>query len=200
MGYYIFSYGIKTVEITKVFGSKDQMMWDKITNTEKFKHYQSFFLEGYQTTPEKALKDIIFGEKYDYTAYFAYGYALICICDTLGYKLPYQREIKSMYETEMMSKYLLYDFGVDIFWEDYLLQSYNLPFNIPPINDFPSIGLMSIENQKELLQQLTIVQTKNLDMLKEDQDEKDVYENILGIMHNLSYCIQNNLELISFCH
>ena len=142
MGYYIFSYGIKSDEVKSKFGSKDQEALQKIQSTSTYDGYKDFLPDGYLTTPKKAIEDIINGEVFDKNCGFSYGYAIICICKGLGTELPHSPEIKVGFETDAIDKYLEEDFGMSGWTLQRILFDSFKPFQIPRIDDFPLIGMV----------------------------------------------------------
>ncbi|MBL7816500.1 MAG: hypothetical protein JNL70_15885 [Saprospiraceae bacterium] len=199
MGYFLFSYGIKTKKIRAIFGSKDQAILEKIKNSDIFDTYSDCY---------KALKDIIAGEKLDKEFNFAYGYAVICLCDVLGQKLPYPEEIKLGHETDLINKYLKESFKIDdLDIIDPLLADNTNPFDIPKIEDFPIIGLLSREDLvilKEIFEDINITdnEIEELESSENGDDEEKslALTHIRGIIQNIDYCIKNKLDLITFCH
>ncbi len=206
MGYHLFSYGIKTAKIQSVFGCKDQAILSKIKTTDTFKNYDDFQPTGFETSPSKALEDIINAAPYNKTSGFAYGYAVITICAALGHELPYNREIKLGYETDFINQYLDESFDIkDLALEDLLLADDTNPFEIPPIEDWPVIGWLSnallIELKAELKHiHITDETISKLQEIEEEEEKGFAYEHIRGVIQNIDYCIENNLDLITFCH
>ncbi|MDR0558740.1 MAG: hypothetical protein LBG92_01095, partial [Prevotellaceae bacterium] len=153
-------------------------------------------------------EDIIKNKPYDKKSNFAYGYALVCICDALGKKLPYTQEIKLGYETDLIDKYLSEDFGVkDLEVNGSLLFiDEPIPFDIPPIDDWPVINVLNKDKLIELDKKMEHIKINNneveqlMDGDDEDEDKGCAYIHIKGIMENIKYCIENNLEMINFCH
>jgi hypothetical protein len=209
MGYYIFSYAIDANKIKSAFGSKDQELLDTTKNTESYEAYSDIYasFEG-QLSTEKALEDIINGNKMDVYSGPAYGYALICLCEAMGIKSPYTEDIKLGKHTDLINQYLEEDFGIDdIDIEEMLLMENSNPFTIPPIGDFPAIGFLDCSALKVLKQMFDNVDIPEevIEKLIESKELKDaekgmIYDNIKGIIQNIDYCIANKLELISFCH
>lgn len=203
MGYYIFSYGIKTDQVLNAFGSKNDVLEKKIQKNKVFKHYDDFEVDDFETAPDKALIDIIQNRPFDTKSNYAYGYALIGICATLGVELPYGQEIKLGYETDLINKVLTEDFDIqDINIEETLLDSPH-PFPIPKIDDWPLIGLIKNQELQELKHKLSSlnITEEQIEELEDDPDEKEfAYEHLKGIIDNIDYCIAHNLDIISFCH
>jgi len=208
MGYYIFCCGIKTDKIKSVFGCKDQNILASIKESDSFDNYKDFLPEGQKTTPEKALENIINGDHYDTKSNFAYGYAVICICQSLGDELPYTQEIKLGYETDFINKFLKKSFAVkDFVLEEIMFADNSNPFDIPKIDDWPLIGLLSNSELKKLKEKLKDIAITDHEIEElensegEDDEEKGfAYQHIKGVIENIDYCIENNLDLISFCH
>ncbi len=207
MGYYIFSFGIKTDRIKKIFGSKDEEVLAEVEQNEIFQNYNDFQPEAYQTIPAKALKDIINGNTFDTKSNYAYGYAVIGICATLGTELPYTQEIKLGYETDIINNVLSEDFRVNEFSiEEELFKDNSNPFIIPKIDDWPLIGLLPLEELAELRAKLKDVQItdESIEAISDTDEEYEekgfAYEHLKGILENIDFCIENNLDMISFCH
>jgi hypothetical protein len=210
MGYYIFSYGIDAQKIKASFNSNDEKLLQKIKATETFENYKDFLPDGFKTTPDKALEDIIKNNPYDTKSNFAYGYALICICDALGSKLPYRQEIKLGYETDLIDKYLADDFGIKDLKVDtsLLFTDDEIPFDIPPRDDFPVISFLPTKKLHEIHEKMEHIKidAQEAEALiddgenEEDEDKGCAYLHINGIIENIRYCINNNLEMINFCH
>ncbi len=207
MGYYIFSYGIKADEIEKVFGSKNQEVLIKVEHNNVFEGYSDFQPDTFKTSPVKALRDIIDGNAFDIKSNYAYGYALIGICATLGCGLPYNQEIKLGYDTDLINNVLSEDFGVtDLLIEEEMFSINSNPFNMPKIDDWPLIGLLTPEKLVKFKTKLSNVQITNefieniSDANEEGEDRILAYEHLKGILENVDFCIKNKLDMISFCH
>ena len=122
MGYYIFTYGVKTPEIKAVFGSKDEAFLQKVKANDIFQNYA----EQNQETSQ-ALIDIIMGNPYSLEDYH-YGYTFIGICKAFGTELPYDEDIKSGYCTSLIDRALLEDWGIEV----------SIDFELFPKKCFPS--------------------------------------------------------------
>jgi hypothetical protein len=203
MGYHLFSYGINTSQIEFILGCKDKHVLQYIKGSPSFKNYS----EEWSHEMETALNHLIFKEKYDENKSAYYGYSLVSICAFLGHQLPYQQEVRLGSETDLITKYLNEDFGVtDVFIEVSLLSGQD-PFDLPPMQDWPVIGLhvqQDVQDLYDKLKQISI-NTADIEQLKasEDADQEDkgfAYQHIQGILQNLEYCIKNDLALIVFCH
>jgi len=206
MGYYIFSYGINTGKIAAAFHSGDEKILQQVQETDTFDSYRDFLPSGKKTTPEKAIDDIIKNKPYDTESNFAYGYALICMCDALGEKLPYMQEIKLGYETDFVNECLDEDFNIEEMEIENKLFEKKIPFEIPAIDDWPMIGFLGgpgLAELKKTLSKIKITEEEIDELFEGDEADDDkgcAYQHIKGIMDNIDYCIDNNLEMISFCH
>lgn len=203
MGHYIFSYGIKTEELKSKFGSKDQEALSKIQSTNTFENYKDFQPSPYQTSPKKAIEDIINGETYDKSSGFAYGYALICMSAGLGNKLPYSQEIKMGYETDTIEQVMNEDFDNPHFeFQELLFANFN-PFSTPKPDDFPLTGIVynaDLVEIKEQYQHITISDDTIAELEDTDFEKGMALRHIKGILKNIDYCLEHQLDLISFCH
>lgn len=208
MGYYIFSSGINANQLKNIFGSKDKQILEQITENDSFQHYADFKPDDAKTDPAQALVDIIEGNSFDKKSGFAYGYAVIGICKTLGTELPHDQEIKLGYETDLINDVLQSDFNIqNLKIEEELLADNTNPFPIPAITDWPVIGLVNLDQLKELKRKLgsvSIADNKIEELLNADDSDAEekgfAYEHLVGLITNIDYCIQHNLDMISFCH
>ena len=197
MGYYIFTYGVKTPEIKAVFGSKDEALLQKVKANDVFQNYA----EQNQETSQ-ALIDIIKGNPYTLEGYH-YGYAFIGICATLGETLPKTQEIKLGYITEVINETVAEDYDIEIDIELFPAD-YADPFPLPLIADFPMIDLLDkkrLEHIASLFAKVHKTEDEIEAMLDGDDDEKGfAYEAIMGLKENIDFCLKNDLDMVVFCH
>ena len=204
MGYYMFAYGVKTPEIKAVFGSKDEALLQKIKANDTFKNYAD---EDDDNETSKALTDIIMGNQYDEEGYI-YGYAFIGICATLGIELPYNQEIKFWYETGLISRILLEDWNIKTEIDTELFPADHFhPFSIPEIDDFPMISLLDKEHLQalsDLLSKVHKTPEEIEDLIDNETEEEEgkgySYEHIMGLKENIAFCLENELDMVIFCH
>ena len=204
MGYYMFAYGVKTPEIKAVFGSKDEALLQKVKANDTFKNYTD---EDDDNETSKALTDIIMGNQYDEEGYI-YGYAFIGICAALGVELPYNQEIKFWYETELISRVLLEDWNIKTEIDTELFPADHFhPFSIPEIDDFPMISLLDKERLQALSDLLSKVHKTPEEIedlidgeTEEEEDKGYSYEHIMGLKENIAFCLENELDMVIFCH
>jgi len=197
----MFAYGIKTPEIKAVFGSKDEALLQKVKANDTFKNYA----DGDDDNETiKALTDIIMGNQYDQEGYI-YGYAFIGICAALGETLPQTQEIKLGYETDLINQVIAEDYGIEIDIETELFPAdYADPFPLPLIADFPMIDLLDkkiLEHLASLLAKVHKTESEIEAMLDGDDGEKGfAYEAIMGLKENIAFCLENELDMVIFCH
>ena len=204
MGYYMFAYGVKTPEIKAVFGSKNEVLLQKVKVNDTFKNYAD---GDDDNETSKALTDIIMGNQYNQEGYI-YGYAFIGICATLGVESPYNQEIKFWYETELISRILLEDWNIKTEIDTELFPADHFhPFSIPEIDDFPMISLLDKEHLQALSDLLSKVHKtpEEIDDLidgetEEEEDKGYSYEHIIGLKENIAFCLENGLDMVAFCH
>ena len=204
MGYYMFAYGVKTPEIKAVFGSKDEALLQKIKANDTFKNYAD---EDDDNETSKALTDIIMGNQYDEEGYI-YGYAFIGICAALGVELPYNQEIKFWYKTELISRMLLEAWNIKTEIDTKLFPADHFhPFSIPEIDDFPMISLLDkkhLQALSDLLSKVHKTPEEIEDLIdgetEEEEDKGYSYEHIMGLKENIAFCLENELDMVAFCH
>ncbi len=207
MGYYIFSFGINKNEILNTFNSKDEEIIKKVEQNEYFENYNE--QDDAKFTTKDALFGIIKGKRFKKKYGYTYGYALISLCATLGRELPYNQEIKLGYETEYINQILAEDFNIkDFDIEVFLFSEDKLSsFPIPNIDDFPMISVVKLQELKEIKSKLSnvIISDAKIEELQNSDDGNEEekgysYEHIKGIIDNINFCIENELDLLSACH
>ena len=197
MGYHIFSFGIKADSIQAVFGSKDSTLLEKVRKSWKYASYTG----DYPGLP-KALEDIIAGNPVSNTTQDACLYALICICDVLRVKIPYYHEIKLGFETDLMDECLL-ELGISRLEIATELLRERTAFGLPAPVDYPRQGLIrhpGLLDLRERLKDAVITPAEITAMQEIDFVKGIVYQHLKGIIENISYCADHQLDLISFCH
>nr|WP_315006910.1 pyruvate dehydrogenase [uncultured Capnocytophaga sp.] len=203
MGYYMFAYGVKTSELQPVFSSKNEALLDEVQKDEIFQNYAE---EDDDNEITKALTDIIMGLPFDEKKGYTYGYAFIGICAILGKKLPFTEEIKFWYETDLINKALFEDYDIEVEIDTELFPADHFhPFPLPEIEDYPMISLIDQDRLRHLASLLEKVhKTKEeIEALIEDDDDEErgfAYEHIMGLKENISFCLNNQLDMIAFCH
>ncbi len=201
MGYYIFSFGIKKSEVLNIFGSKDEQIIKRVEQNEYFKDYY----EDEEFTIKDALVDIINGEKIKEEYCYNYGYTIISICNEFGKTLPYEEEIKFGHQTQEIDICLSEDFGVENFCTDEIVFGNEdmIFYDIEP-DDFPMIGLVTLEELKQIKSKLSnvVISDEDIEKLMDSGDDEKgyAYRNIKGIIENIDFCIENGLDLFSACH
>ncbi len=205
MGYYMFAYGVSTPELQATFASKNETLLAEVQKNEIFQNYAE---EDDDNETTKALTDIIMGRPFDEKKGYAYGYAFIGICATLGKELPFTQEMKFWYETDLINRTLSEDYDIEIAIDTELFpEDHFHPFPLPKIEDFPMISLIDQDRLKHLASLLEKVhKTKEeveamIDGEEEDDEEKGfAYEHIMGLKENIAFCLSNQLDMIAFCH
>ena len=203
MGYYMFAYGVKTSELQAVFSSKNEALLAEVQKDEIFQNYAE---EDDDNETTKSLTDIIMGLPFDEKKGYTYGYAFIGICAILGKELPFTEEIKFWYETDLINKTLFEDYDIEVEIDTELFPADHFhPFPLPEIEDYPMISLIDQDQLRHLASLLEKVhKTKEeIEALIEDDDDEErgfAYEHIMGLKENIFFCLNNQLDMIAFCH
>ena len=200
MGYYMFAYGVNTSELQATFASKDETLLAEVQKNEIFQNYAE---EDEDNETTKALTDIIMGNPFDKKRGYTYGYAFIGICATLGKELPFTQEMKFWYETDLINQTLSEDYDIEIEIDTELFpEDHFHPFPLPEIEDFPMISLIDQDRLKHLDSLLENVhKTKEeIEAMIEEDEKGFAYEHIMGLKENIAFCIDNQLDMIAFCH
>ena len=200
MGYYMFAYGVNTSELQATFASKDETLLAEVQKNEIFQNYAE---EDENNETTKALTDIIMGNPFDKKRGYTYGYAFIGICATLGKELPFTQEMKFWYETDLINQTLSEDYDIEVEIDTELFpEDHFHPFPLPEIEDFPMISLIDQDRLKHLDSLLENVhKTKEEIVAMIEEDEKGfAYEHIMGLKENIAFCLNNQLDMIAFCH
>ncbi|PZR24766.1 MAG: hypothetical protein DI535_21060 [Citrobacter freundii] len=201
MGYHIFFYAAPLDELDAAIGSSNNDLFEETQETEAFEGYSSQDIPGYTSTKD-ALEQMIFNKPYDKKSAHAYWYALIALCDSVGEQLDSTHEISLSYETDLINQYLKSDFGIDLKIEEVLLNERPVS-NLPRVQDFPMHGVLYKADLLELKEKFKNIEISDeqLDELLEEDDEKEMaYDSIRQIKANVLFCLENDLELLAFCH
>lgn len=200
MGYYMFAYGVNTSELQATFASKDETLLAEVQKNEIFQNYAE---EDEDNETTKALTDIIMGNPFDKKRGYTYGYAFIGICATLGKELPFTQEMKFWYETDLINQTLSEDYDIEVEIDTELFpEDHFHPFPLPEIEDFPMISLIDQDRLKHLDSLLENVhKTKEeIEAMIEEDEKGFAYEHIMGLKENIAFCLNNQLDMIAFCH
>ena len=200
MGYYMFTYGVNTSELQATFASKDETLLAEVQKNEIFQNYAE---EDENNETTKALTDIIMGNPFDKKRGYTYGYAFIGICATLGKELPFTQEMKFWYETDLINQTLSEDYDIEVEIDTELFpEDHFHPFPLPEIEDFPMISLIDQDRLKHLDSLLENVhKTKEeIEAMIEEDEKGFAYEHIMGLKENIAFCLNNQLDMIAFCH
>ena len=200
MGYYMFAYGVNTSELQATFASKDETLLAEVQRNEIFQNYAE---EDEDNETTKALTDIIMGNPFDKKRGYTYGYAFIGICATLGKELPFTQEMKFWYETDLINQTLSEDYDIEVEIDTELFpEDHFHPFPLPEIEDFPMISLIDQDRLKHLDSLLENVhKTKEeIEAMIEEDEKGFAYEHIMGLKENITFCLNNQLDMIAFCH
>ena len=97
------------------------------------------------------------------------------------------------------------DYGIEIDIETELFPvDYADPFPLPLIADFPMIDLLDkkrLEHLASLLAKVHKTESEIEAMLDGDDGEKGfTYEAIMGLKENIAFCLENELDMVVFCH
>ena len=200
MGYYMFAYGVNTSELQATFASKDETLLAEVQKNEIFQNYAE---EDENNETTKALTDIIMGNPFDKKRGYTYGYAFIGVCATLGKELPFTQEMKFWYETDLINQTLSEDYDIEVEIDTELFpEDHFHPFPLPEIEDFPMISLIDQDRLKHLDSLLENVhKTKEeIEAMIEEDEKGFAYEHIMGLKENIAFCLNNQLDMIAFCH
>jgi hypothetical protein len=200
MGYYMFAYGVNTSELQATFASKDETLLAEVQKNGIFQNYAE---EDKDNETTKALTDIIMGRPFDEKKGYTYGYAFIGICATLGKELPFTQEMKFWYETDLINQTLSEDYDIEIEIDTELFpEDHFHPFPLPEIEDFPMISLIDQDRLKHLDSLLEKVHKteEEIEAMIEEDEKGFAYEHIMGLKENIAFCIENQLDMIAFCH
>jgi hypothetical protein len=209
----IFSFGIKTEEIQSIFGCENIIIYNKIKETKSFEAYKNFLPENFVKTPAQAIEDIIYDKPIDNIANYAYAYALICFCEAFGDVLPYEYEFeeRDIYvgtQTDLINTILSNEYGLTNFLiEETLLGKDTHPFDIPKVDKYPLIGMITNKELKDLKAKLKHIKItdKKIEKLTESENEEDTkkglaYQHIQAFINNINDCIEFGYDYISFSH
>lgn len=224
MGITVIPFAIDIENVKAVFGCKDREFFNKVKSANFYENYanqaDNFSKDEYNYKFDDALKDIIF--KYikpeDRTSIssfwglvkskptsglnenigYAYGYALLVICDWLGTHLLPQCDGFYSGRSFQLAFEIMNKKGLGINFED-IFEHHHI-FDIPEIKDFPAINIYSKENIHHVN---SIMEKIEIDEGKANYESKDfdeVQEMLMNIRDSFKTCGDKGLEMITFTH
>ncbi len=216
MGYAAQPFAIDIKKLKSVFGSKDQNLLDWVKKSNMYEVYADQDDEGLY---DRCLEDIIFNyikpeDREEKKRLFgllkskpdtglneggyAYGYALMAICDTMGIFLSEGQDIFYSGTIFKQANALLEQngckFTMQRFWETERI------FDIPEIGDFPVISSFSKKEIRYLYDELgkiNIIEPED-GLCGAYYDEPEELLKCFKI--KLKVCIDNDVEWLSFLH
>ncbi|MEM7102878.1 MAG: hypothetical protein AAF502_07110 [Bacteroidota bacterium] len=217
MGYTSQSFAVDLQKIRNMFGSGDHGLLEKVKTSNLYEHYADTvepgefealmsdifirYIPPEKRKTEKKFFGLITTQQSstlnpDYG--YAYGYALLVICDAFGQHLTPQGDIFYFgSEWKKISQEFSdkgFKVNLDKMWEP------GNVFDIPPIGDFPVINSYSKKEISYLVQNLENFEIDdNLGDI--DGDEFDEYHVFLKALRDgLLTCQKKDVEWVSFIH
>ena len=119
--------------------------------------------------------------------------------------MPKTQEIKLGYITDLINQTVAEDYDIEIDIEAELFPAdYANPFPLPLIADFPMIDLLDkkrLEHIASLFAKVHKTESEIETMIEGDDDEKGfAYEAIMGLKENITFCLENKLDMALFCY
>jgi hypothetical protein len=211
-------------KVKRVFGSKDQELFENIKTADLYDNYASQsedFDDGkYSYNFDQALEDIIFhyvkpNDRKVTRSFFGlkkskpasglheniahgYGYVLLVICDFIGTHLLPQCDGFYYGRNFEEAKNIMKQNGLQLDLGDMFEQ--HEVFDIPKHNDFPAIKHFTrdeVEHINNVMDRVKIDKSK-ADFNNEDFDE--VQEMLLHIRDSFRTCRDRNVEMVTFTH
>lgn len=214
-------------KVKAAFGCSDNQLLDKIKTTNLYDHYASFEYDSLSPELrfnfDDVLNDIIFnyikpenraaltkksfwnfGRKKPISTglneqrAFAYGYALLVMCDYFGEQLLPESDGFYYGKTYEAAVQLLKNNGLKIDLLDII--EHHQVFDIPWYHDFPSITYYTLAEVEHIatIANKTPIDEEEVNIDSEDFDE--VQDMLLDIRKCFNACKSANLGMISFTH
>lgn len=197
MGIYISSYAVRAKSLEKAIGSNDNHLYEDVLKVVG---------DSFDSTEKNALKDLIFNQPPYSCSTGPYYYAFEGLCSYFGQELPYNScDFKFGDVTDIVDDILESDFGLSINIVETIITSGN-EFPWLPLGDVVG-GLLDRNDLLSLQSQFKKIQITD-DLLKTlEEEEKDgelsdkvmAYSLIKEIKEHISYCVEGDFDLVSFC-
>lgn len=195
MGLYISSYAVRAKSLEKAIGSNDDHLYEDVLKVVG---------DSFDSTERNALKGLIFNQPPYSRSDLPYYYAFAGLCSYFGQELPYGHDFKFAYITETMDDILESDFGLSINIVETIMNVKRDEFFGLPLDDGVG-GLLDRNDLLSLQLQFKKVQITN-DLLETPEEEDgelsdkvSAYSLIQEIKEHVSYCVEGNFDLVSFC-
>lgn len=210
MGIYIYSYAVRAKNLEKAIGSNDNHLYENV-----LKVVDDLF-DSTELDIKSALKDLILNQPpYSHSA-DPYLYAFQALCSYFGQELPYYTGFKCSGDIPyIVDDILKSDFGLSIDILETIMNFSRDGFFGLPCGDDVTGGFLDRNDLLSLQSQFKKIQITD-DLLKtlegfEDEEEKDgepsdkarkaiAYPIIKEIKEHISYCVEGDFDLVSFCY
>ncbi|MDG7057201.1 MAG: hypothetical protein LKM43_03570 [Wolbachia endosymbiont of Penenirmus auritus] len=201
MGIYISSHAVRAKDLEKAIGSNDNHLYENV-------------LKLVDADAESVLKDLIFNQPlYNHSADL-YLHVFESLCSYLGEELSYGGDFKVGYCTDMLDDILESDFGLNVNILETVL-NFEREFCGLPAGDYVYGSLLDRNDLLSLQSQFKKIQITD-DLLEtlegfENEEGKDgepsdkarkaiAYPLIKKIKEHISYCVESDFDLVSFCY
>lgn len=205
MGIYISFYAVRAKSLEKAIGSNDNHLYEDVLKVAG---------DSFDSTEKNALKDLIFNQPPYSCSTGPYYYAFEGLCSYFGQELPYcSCDFKFGYVTDIVDDILESDFGLSINIVETIINTSGNEFPWLPLGDVVG-GLLDRNDLLSLQLQFKKIQITD-DLLKtlegfKNEEEKDgepsdkarkaiAYPLIKEIKEHISYCVEGDFDLVSFC-
>lgn len=139
----------------------------------------------------QAMRELFFNEPFTSTEGYLYGYALKGLCEALGDPMPNRHWMPfSMSGHHLVTDALA---GVGVQFDAYRLTTSLSPVDLPPIEEFPSIGHVLRADMEPVDAQFAAADLSAI----ADQSIRGAAEELRGWIR---YCLQDNADLVCFYH
>jgi hypothetical protein len=202
MSYALEAIAVELAKVSRAIGSKNNDLLDTLITKYGWKFHEfddmaaDFADEDAGEKPltmRSALSQLIMGDEYTKRFGFLYGYALSFICQHVGDFLPNSEWTGMRWEWAEEVDRHLESVGVpeSVFRVTNHLMTRGSPIPIPPIDDFPAIGILTLAEIKAAHQALAQAKLGAI----EDGDARSSIEQIIGWFKS---CLESQRDLVCF--
>ena len=185
-------YGVKLEKVKAAFKSNDEQLLEAIKKTSVYDCYASQSGSRSVSTGQ-ALQQMIFGEAYDKTCADTYGYALIALVAYLGENLTPEGDVFKIGSVNTEIENVLAGVGLSVSFERDMFGEFYY-FGLPGNPDFPIIGGISENSLLYYQKALEQVNFSTEDLQKQGVEEAMIFKRAVN------YCVDNDLNWITFAH
>jgi hypothetical protein len=195
MSYAIHPYAVSLPALKKCVGSRDAQLLATLIRKFSAEFDDIDELDEEAVSVERALTQLVMGEKLDEWSGFKYAYGLKFLCEHIGNLLTNRHWSAVGWEWIEDVDKVLSALGIEekVFRVGSHLSTRGAPIPLPRIVDFPAIGYLLEAEIAKVATELTRVRDADI-------DDEEIRESVGEIRKWVDHCTRSHKDLVCFYH